>query len=450
MKSVKFILAAAALFVGVSASAQQHDYSDDAKFGKWGATVEERAANIEAQNLFKDAMDSKDYDRATIYFQQLLNNCPQASVNTFTRGVTLYRTKIQRSRNMQDKNMYIDSLMLIYDQRVVHFGDNAEKGKDYILDAKARDIAKFNASNRLAVRAGLKDAIDASLEKGYVKHDLASMYFKNLCDGYELYDDVASDMILDEYQRLAPFFAEVSEENAQHKTLFENSFVTSSAVSCENLEAIFMEKIAANPEDAELLAKAVSLMSSKQCNSDFYYGLLEKHYVLNPSAETALFLANVFKGRGDNEKALKYLRETLAVETNPAAKEPLYAQIAIIEVTKQNYPAAAQAARELRAINPQNGYSYFVLAQCYASTTCPDDKIGGTSNFWAAYDAMSTATNLFKNEPEMQKLATQLASMYKGNFPTQESCFFAELAEGSTYTVSCGYASGVSTTVRYR
>ena len=52
MKSVKFILAAAALFVGVSASAQQHDYSDDAKFGKWGATVEERAANIEAQNLF--------------------------------------------------------------------------------------------------------------------------------------------------------------------------------------------------------------------------------------------------------------------------------------------------------------------------------------------------------------------------------------------------------------
>ena len=450
MKSVKFILAAAALFVGVSASAQQHDYSDDAKFGKWGATVEERAANIEAQNLFKDAMDSKDYDRATVYFQQLLNNCPQASVNTFTRGVTLYRTKIQRSRSIQDKKVFIDSLMFVYDQRVVYFGDNSDKGKDYILDAKARDMAKFNASDREALRGSLKDAIDASLEKGYIKHDLASMYFKNLCDDFEYDDAVTSDMIIYEYERLAPFFTEVTEENAQHKTLFENSFVTSSAVSCENLETIFAEKLAANPDDADLLSKAVALMSSKQCSSDFYYALLEKHYVLNPSAETALFLANVFKGRGDNDKALKYLRETLAVETNPASKEPLYAQIAIIEVSKQNYPAAAQAARELRAINPQNGYSYFVLAQCYASTTCPDDKIGGTSNFWAAYDAMNTATNLFKNEPEMQKLTIQLAAQYKGNFPTQESCFFAELAEGAAYTVSCGYAQGVSTTVRYR
>lgn len=449
MKSVKFILAVAAVFVAVSASAQ-HDYSDDAKFGMWGATAEERAANIEAQNLFKDAMDSKDYDRATVYFQQLLNNCPQASVNTFTRGVTLYRTKIQRSRNIQDKNVFIDSLMYIYDQRVVYFGDRTDKGKDYILDAKARDIVKFNASDRLAVRQGLKDAIDASLEKDYIKHDLASMYFKNLCDGYEYYDDVASDVILEEYERLAPYFAEVTEENAQHKTVFENSFVTSSAISCDNLEAVFKSKLEANPEDAELLSKAVSLMSSKQCNSDYYYALLEKHYVLNPSAETALFLANVFKGRGDNEKALKYLRETLAVETNPASKEPLYAQIAIIEISKHNYPAASQAARELRAINPQNGYSYFVLAQCYASTTCPDDKIGGTSNFWAAYDAMNTATNLFKNEPEMQKLTAQMAAQYKGNFPTQESCFFAELAEGSAYTVSCGYAQGVSTTVRYR
>ena len=450
MKSVKFILAAAALFVGASASAQQHDYSDDAKFGMWGATVEERAANIEAQNLLKDAMDNKKYDEATIYFQQLLNNCPKASVNTFTRGVTLYRTKIQRSRSIQDKKMFIDSLMYVYDQRVVHFGDRTDKGKDYILDAKARDMAKFNAAEREALRNCLKEAIDASLEKGYIKHDLASMYFKNLCDAFDYDDAVTSDMIIYEYERLAPFFAEVTAENEQHKTVFENSFVTSSAVSCENLEVIFAEKIAANPDDAELLSKAVTLMSSKQCSSDFYYALLEKYYVLNPSADTALFLANVFKGRGDNDKALKYLRETLAVETNPASKEPLYAQIAIIEVTKQNYPAAAQAARELRAINPQNGYSYFVLAQCYASTTCPDDKIGGTSNFWAAYDAMNTATNLFKNEPEMQKLTVQLANQYKGNFPTQESCFFAELAEGSAYTVLCGYAQGVSTTVRYR
>ena len=44
MKSVKFLLAAVAMFVGFSASAQ--DFSDDKVYGKWGATVEERQENI--------------------------------------------------------------------------------------------------------------------------------------------------------------------------------------------------------------------------------------------------------------------------------------------------------------------------------------------------------------------------------------------------------------------
>ncbi len=449
MKSVKFLLAAVAVFVSFSASAQ-HDYSDDAKFGKWGATAEEREANITAQNLFKDAMDNKNYDEARVYFWQLVNNCPAASVNTFTRGVTIYRNKINRSRNVTEKRAYVDTLLNIYDLRIEHFGDNADKGRDFILDAKARDMVKYCAADRARLRGGLKEAIDATLEKNYIKYDLASMYFKMLCEDYVTDDNVTSDMILDEYQRLIPYFEKAGEEDLQYKDIVENSFVNSPAASCENLEALFKEKLAADPENVELLSKAVALLSGRNCVTDFYIEIVEKYYVVNPSAETAIFLAQAFKARGDIDKALKYLRENLAVETNPAAKEPLYAQIAIIEMSKNNYSAALQAARQLRGINPQNGYSYFIYGQCYALTTCPDDKIGGTSNMWAAYDAMTTAASLFKSEPDMQRLALTLANQYKTNFPTQEACFFAELSEGSAYTVKCGYAEGVNTTVRYR
>lgn len=449
MKSVKFLLAAVAVLVSMSASAQ-HDYSDDAKFGKWGATAEEREANIMAQNLFKDAMDNKDYDAARVHFWQLANNCPAASVNTFTRGVTIYRNKANRSRNVAEKRAYVDTLLSVYDMRIEYFGDNADKGRDFILDAKARDMVKYCAADRPRLRGGLKEAIDASIEKGYIKYDLASMYFKMLCDDYVTDDNVTSDMILDEYERLIPYFEQVAENDLQYKELVESSFVNSPAASCDNLEALFKEKLAADPENVDLLAKAVSLLSSRQCSSDFYIETVEKYYAVNPSAETALFLAQAFQSRGDVDKALKYLRENLAVETDPAAKEPLYAQIAVIEMSKRNYSAAMQAARQLRAINPQNGYSYFIYGQCYAVTQCSDDKIGGTSNMWAAYDAMSTAAGLFKSEPEMQRLALTLANQYKSAFPTQEACFFAELSEGSAYTVKCGYAEGVTTTVRYR
>ncbi len=448
MKSVKVILAAAALFLGFSASAQ--DFSDDSKYGKWGTTVEERQANISASNYLKEAIDAKDFKRATEYFQQLLNSCPAASQQTFARGVTIYKNKAQRARSVQERKTYIDSILYIYDQRVIYFGDHSKNGKDYILDMKARDMLRYCTTDRPLLRAGLKAAVDAGIESGSSHLDIASSYFKYLCEDYEYDDSVTSDMILSEYERLTPLFAEVSAEDEQYRDIFETSFGTSGAASCENLEQLFAQKLAADPDNEALLSQAVALMSRAQCTSDFFFATTEKYYTIKPSSETALFLAQGFKNRGENDKALKYLREALAVETDPAKKEPLYVQIALIEVSKSNYAAAMDAARELRGINPENGYAYFVFGQCYAATTCPEDKIGGSSVYWAAYDAMAQAVNLLKDEPEVQKAAQQLMSAYRAAFPVQESCFFAELTAGDRYTIRCGYASGQTTTVRYR
>ena len=448
MKSVKVILAAVALFVGFTATAQ--DFSDDAKYGKWGTTVEERQANISASNYLKEAIDAKDFKRATEYFQQLLNNCPAASQQTFARGVTIYKNKAQRARSVQERKTFIDSILYIYDQRVIYFGDHSKNGKDYILDMKARDMLKYCTTDRPLLRAGLKDAVDAGIECGTTHLDIASSYFKYLCEDYEYDDEVTSEIILAEYERLSPLFAEVSAEDEQFKEVFETSFGTSGAASCENLEQLFTQKLAADPNNEALLSQAVALMSRAQCTSDFFFATTEKYYTIKPSSETALFLAQGFKNRGENDKALKYLREALAVETDPAKKEPLYVQISLIEMSKNNYAGAMEAARELRGINPENGYAYFIFGQCYAATTCPEDKIGGSSVYWAAYDAMAQAVNLLKDEPEVQKAAQQLMSAYRAAFPVQEACFFAELTAGDRYTIRCGYASGQSTTVRYR
>lgn len=448
MKSVKLILAAAATLVGVSASAQ--DFSDDAQYGMWGTTVEERSSNIQASSFLKEELDAKNYAAATVYFQQLFNNCPAASQQTFARGVTLYKNKANRARSIDEKKMYVDSILLIYDARIEYFGDHPKNGKDYILDMKARDMIKYCATDRPLLRKGLKDAVDAAIESGRINLDIVSTYYKCLTEDYEYDDEVTGEMVLAEYDRLSPLFADIAAEDEQYKDMFESSFSNSGAATCEGLEAIYKEKLEADPDNIELLAKAVSLMSRRQCNSDFYFEQTERYYAVSPSSETALFLAKSFQDRGDTDKALKYLREALAVETDPAAKEPLYVQISLIEISNRNFSAAAAAARELRAINPENGYSYFILGQCYASTTCPEDGIGGGSVYWAAYDAMAQAVNLLKNEPDVQKIAQQFMNAYRGAFPKQEDCFFAELSAGDRYTILCGFAQGQTTTVRYR
>lgn len=448
MKSVKLILAAAATLVGVSASAQ--DFSDDAQYGMWGTTVEERSSNIQASSFLKEELDAKNYAAATVYFQQLFNNCPAASQQTFARGVTLYKNKANRARSIDEKKMYVDSILLIYDARIEYFGNHPKNGKDYILDMKARDMIRYCATDRPLLRKGLKDAVDAAIESGRINLDIVATYYKCLTEDYEYDDEVTGEMVLAEYDRLSPLFADIAAEDEQYKDMFESSFSNSGAATCEGLEAIYKEKLEADPDNIELLAKAVSLMSRRQCNSDFYFEQTERYYAVSPSSETALFLAKSFQDRGDTDKALKYLREALAVETDPAAKEPLYVQISLIEISNRNFSAAAAAARELRAINPENGYSYFILGQCYASTTCPEDGIGGGSVYWAAYDAMAQAVNLLKNEPDVQKIAQQFMNAYRGAFPKQEDCFFAELSAGDRYTILCGFAQGQTTTVRYR
>ena len=353
MKSVKLILAAAATLVGVSASAQ--DFSDDAQYGMWGTTVEERSSNIQASSFLKEELDAKNYAAATVYFQQLLNNCPAASQQTFARGVTLYKNKANRARSIDEKKMYIDSILLIYDARIEYFGDHPKNGKDYILDMKARDMIRYCATDRPLLRKGLKDAVDAAIESGRINLDIVATYYKCLTEDYDYDDEVTGEMVLAEYDRLSPLFADIAAEDEQYKDMFESSFSNSGAATCEGLEAIYKAKLEADPDNVELLAKAVSLMSRRQCNSDFYFEQTERYYAVSPSSETALFLAKSFQDRGDTDKALKYLREALAVETDPAAKEPLYVQISLIEISNRNFSAAAAAARELRAINPENG-----------------------------------------------------------------------------------------------
>lgn len=446
MKSVKFILAVAAIFVGFSASAQ--DWSDDKLFGKWGATAEEREANYKTYSFFKEDLNNKNYASATEQFQFLLANCPKADVNIYKYGSTLYKNRINRAKSVAEKRGMLDSLMIIYDLRIEYFGDQEDLSSVY--DVKARDVLKYGQSNRALLRSSLKDAVDYAVKSNSVKIDIAAMYYKTLCEDYISDDSLTPDMILDEYERLAPYFEGVEDEKGlANKKIFEDSFANSGAANCDNLEELFKEKIAANPDDAELVKKAVSLMSRQGCTSDFYFEITEKHYAAEPSSEMALFLAKGFQDRKEFSKALKYLREALAVETDPAKKEPLYAQIAIIELSAGNLRAAADAARSLKSLNPSNGYSYFVLGQCYASSVC-EDGLGGGSIYWAAYDEMSQAIDRLGSEPSIQAVARKLAGSYRAGFPSQETCFFKELQAGQGFTVPCGMASGKKTTVRYR
>lgn len=444
MKNVKFLLSAACALAAFVATAQ--DFSDP-KYAIWGDTPEERQQNILNSNFLKESCDNKDYDAAAHYLKELLDKCPKASENTFVRGTTLYKNKINRAKSIAEKNVYVDSLLLLYDLRNEYFGDHPKRGTAYILDRKAREYLTYKPNDRAGIREAFREAIEAGGDNSDPETVVA--YFTNLCDDYKNTDEVMPDEIIAEYDRLLPFF-EKNPEASEYKSQFDAAFGLSGAASCENLETLFRGKLEAAPEDEALLAQAVSMMSRAKCDGDFYFAIAEKYYQVKPSSETAMFLAQAFQNKGDYAKADTYLNEALAVEQDPAERQKLLVRIALVGLVANNINDAATAARQARDLNPEDGVPYFVLAQCYASSAAACGGFAGQATFWAAYDTMSRAVELLPSDSEYMEHAKTSLGAFRNRFPSSEECFFNELQEGARYTVTCGTAAGVSTTVRPR
>lgn len=444
MKTFKILLTAAVALVSTAVMAQ--DFSAP-QYAKWGDTPEDRQQNILRSSYLKEELQNRNYNAAARYFQELVAARPTATVNMYKYGVRLYRAKINRATSVAQKKEMIDSLMLVYDLRVQHFGNDPKEGKAVILDLKARDMLNFNGNDRAAVRQAFREAIEAGGEQA--NPETVLVYFSNLCEDYKNTDEVMPEEIIAEYDRLSPYFADPAQLN--FKEQFDAAFGTSEAANCENLEKLFRTKLEADPNNAELLGEAVRLMTRAKCDSEFYFQVAEKSYEVAPSAQMAIYLAQSFKNKGDYEKASKYLNASLATEEDPAERQKLLTQIAVVELVANNIPAAAKAAREAMELNAEDGVPVFVLAQCYSvSASKCAEQFSRQAAMWVAYDTMMKAVALLENNPEYLDTAKQAAANFRASFPSQEECFMRDLKAGSSFRVDCGLAAGITTTVRPR
>lgn len=447
MKAIKFLLVAAMAAVATSAVAQ--DFNDP-KYAKWGNTAEERKENILASSYLKEEVANRHFNSAARYLQLLLEKCPNASENIYVNGVKLYKDKSNRAETLAEKKVYVDSILLLYDIRIQHFGNHPKRGRVYLLERKAREYLTYKADDREGVAEAFETAIAAQAEAGVVDPEVVAIYFKNLCDDYQ--NDVVDAMtVVNAYDANAKYFENLAPEQLQFKDQFEQCFGMSGAASCENIETIFSKKIAENPNDAKIVEQAYKLMARANCSSDFFFTVGEKHYANQPSSQVAMALAQGFQDKKNFDKANQYLREALAVETVAEEREKLFVRIGILDMSINNFASAVEAFREAQVINPENAHAPFFLAQCYVNGAKGCTGLAKDAIYWVAYDLIQKALPLLEaNDADRVDAAKQLAAAYRGAFPTKEECFFNELAEGASYTVNCGFAHGVVTRVRPR
>lgn len=437
---IKLLLAASAMFAGYAACNAQQVTTLGPEWGE-NASAEERHDNALRFNFYRDAYNTKRYDDALKYLPDLLEKSPRGAQNIYVYAINIYKNKIQRSMDPTQRGVYVDSLLTLYDLRMEYFGDNARYGRPYILVQKAKDYLNFKAMDRDGVRETFVEAIKANSDTPEV--DFINLYFNELTTDYKN-DLVETDYYMEQYEWLSELLDKISDAEAlEAKNTFDAIFVSSNAADCENLERIFSARLAASPDNADLLGKAFALLMRSECYTPFLEKVGRDLYKSAPTAQNARSVANVFVKTGNTSEALTFLKAAFDKESDPVQKSLLAVEISGTELTLKNASAAASYANQARNLDPENGYAYIMLAQAYAEGSSACEGFDRQTVYWLAYDILSSARNLFPAGSDEIAQINQTMSLFRRSFPSRDDLFFRGLtSEGAAYDVKCGWISG--------
>lgn len=442
----KLLLALCLLSSSMSLFAQT-DYSDP-RYAKYGA-VEEREQNIMKLNYFTDAYATKDYDNALNFMHYIIEHCPEASLNVYIQGGDIYRMKMSRARSKVDRSLYLDSMLYLLDKRIEYFADHAKYGENYLRTQKALIFNENDPANRAKAFELFKEAIE---KNGFdVDPEMCVVFFNTLTESFKL-DDITPEEYLQDFD-LVMYALEAngaaSEEARTAMATVENLFATSGAATCENIEAIFRPQYEADPTNVTLVKKILSLFSRSKCSTDFQFALTLQYYEAEPTPELAAMLAGIYDEKGDLENAIKYYQIAIDTQSDMTQKYQLLLRVTNSSLNDKQYSKAADYARQMMALEPDNGYGYLFLAGAYAGGTANCSGFEQQAAYWLVVDAYVRARAKFEGDENQVKSINAMISSYSSRFPEVEDTFMRGLNPGDSYTVKCGWLTG-TTTVRER
>lgn len=432
----------------VSVMAQEYDYKQDPKYGD---SPEVRERNVTILNYFNDAYQMKTYDDAVNYLRELMVSCPQASENIFIKGGEIYRNKLSRAQTKADRSMFLDSMMYIYDQRVITYGDHAKRGKSYILGRKAQDFFVYAPGEAARAFGYFRDAVKAASVNHDLDPELAKVFFNALTENYKL-GDITPDDYMGDYELLASELSVMEQDDAvmDATNTLETLFAQSGAASCENIEKIYMPRYQADPNNVDLMRKIAGLLSRSRCTSDFQMNVLENYYKVEPTPEVALLLAGLYEDRKEYGKALNYIDIAIKNEKDATKRIGYILRAAGASLASNNFSAAANLAKQAMASAPDNGFGYLIYASALASgASSACSGFDRQAAYWLVVDAYQQARTKFVGDQTQTDNINRAIGSLSANFPKTEDTFLRNLNPGDGYTVNCGWISG-RTTVRER
>ncbi len=398
------------------------------------------------QNLSLTSQYAKqgDYKSAAEFWEKCYANCPQSSKNIYIYGAKILASQLKEEKTPAKQNALFDKLMKLYDDRAKYFGNDAKMNSTQILGEKAMDYMRYAPASRDPQKKmayqWLTEVIDkegskckASIFQSYFT--LSDSYFKENKDGFR-------QTYINDYLKISPMISErINSGNAKDsaaygpvKSMIDAAFAKSGAADCKTLDGVYASQLDAKKSDKDFLNMVLKLYLIADCQeSSVYFKASAYKHAIEPSAGSAMGLAQQAYLKKDRSTALNYFKQAVELENDKATKSKIQVKIATIYKEMGNYTAAREAARASLAYQA-NSTAYIIIGMLYAeyNSSISDDYTIKQTAFWAAVDKLESAKAV---DPSCASAVNKMIASYKEVFPDKSELFMRGIKDGDSYTV---------------
>jgi tetratricopeptide (TPR) repeat protein len=421
-------------------SIAQNDNGDQS-VGKYGEDSITCVMNISLYREFYKQWKASGYKNQTINdaikpWRWVFLNCPKGTQNTYIDGVNILEYLIEKETDPAKKEKIVDTLMMLYDQRIQYFGKEG-----YVLGRKGVDLYKYRPEAYEDVFNALSRSIE--LEGNNSAAPVLVYYFRSAVSMVKN-DKADTALIVDSYLTANEIIEYNMEKYAGSQAKLANWEIVKGNIeltfepyaTCEDLIPVYRKKFNETPDDIELLKKITEMLDKKKCQEDpLFFETSQKLYELEPTPESAYLLGKMLLKEGNYAEAVEYFKQTEGVE-NDDLKAKAFKYMAEAYRAMKQFPTARTYALKTAEIDPEDGEVYILIGDMYAESAkdCGDNDLTTKVAYWAAVDKYYRAKSV---DPDLSELANRRISSYSVYFPTQETIFFYDLKEGDEYTVEC-------------
>jgi len=408
------------------------------------------------QNALEEA-----YPSWTVLFKEF----PRCSPTIYANGVNIVKKKMQLSKTGSEQQIWVDTLMMIYDQRIKYFAASSKLyGEAYLLGRKGVDLAKYRKGAvdeaydilMRAVNLGGKNTeyavIQTAMQTTIAMYNIGAIDAAQVVENYLKFSDLLAQKKAEDKEKTLSTDEKVRKKAeadlvtcAQVEGGVLGLFSNSSAAQCNVLVNTFSGQFRKNPNDLELCNKIVKIFTSKGCtDSQLYEDAVSKLIADNPTETACYGFARVLEKKGKEDEAIENYKKAISLAETDAMKAMYNCSIAKILQKKNLFVNARTYAREAINLNPKYGLPLIIIATMYGSNPVGEDSFDKSKTYWLAIDYLQKAKTV---DPSIANEAQMLINRYIGSCPKKEEAFMHSITPGMTITI--GGWINESTTARF-